>query len=142
MKTIIFDIDGTLANISNRVGRIPNWKYFQTDHHLDKPIEAIVTLFHTLYNTCLFRLICVSGRLESEREATTEWLTGHGIYYEQLIMRPDGNYISDDVLKEKVLKRLQAEGHDILFVVDDRKRVVDMWRRNNIMCLQCAEGDY
>lgn len=29
-----------------------------------------------------------------------------------------------------------------LFFIDDRKRVVDMWRRRGLTCLHCANGDF
>jgi hypothetical protein len=31
---------------------------------------------------------------------------------------------------------------NILYAVDDRQRVVDMWRSNGITCLQVAEGNF
>lgn len=31
---------------------------------------------------------------------------------------------------------------DVLFVVDDRKQVVDMWRSKGLTVLQCAEGNF
>ena len=30
----------------------------------------------------------------------------------------------------------------LVSVFDDRQQVVDMWRRNNITCFQCAKGDF
>ena len=143
-RIIIFDIDGTLADVSHRVDRIPNWKHFQTDHHLDTPIKAIVDLFQNLEDNPRrdYAVYCVSARMEHEREATNKWLTEHGIYYNELILRQNNDIRDDDIFKEEVLQRLKQEGREILFVVEDRKRVVDMWRRNGVTCLQCADGDF
>lgn len=33
-----------------------------------------------------------------------------------------------------------TQGKDILFTIDDRQSVVDMWRANGITCLQCKKG--
>jgi hypothetical protein len=44
--------------------------------------------------------------------------------------------------EQDILDALKAEGKDILFAVDDRQQVVDMWRRNGITCLQCDEGQF
>ena len=57
-------------------------------------------------------------------------------------MRPEGDYRPDYQVKQEMLNSLKAEGFEVLFTVDDRKQVVDMWRRNGITCLQCAEGNF
>lgn len=31
---------------------------------------------------------------------------------------------------------------DVLFAVDDRKRVADMWRSVGLTCLHCDEGNF
>lgn len=39
--------------------------------------------------------------------------------------------------------KMEVKGkYDVLFCVDDRKQVTDMWRRNGLICLQCAEGNF
>jgi hypothetical protein len=30
----------------------------------------------------------------------------------------------------------------VLFVVEDRNRVVEMWRKEGLVCLQCAPGEF
>ncbi|WP_436197642.1 phosphatase domain-containing protein [Piscirickettsia salmonis] len=50
--------------------------------------------------------------------------------------------ISDNIIKEEILDRLLSNNKHILFVIDDRRQVVDMWRRRGIVCLQCAEGNF
>jgi hypothetical protein len=30
----------------------------------------------------------------------------------------------------------------VLFVVEDRNRVVEMWREEGLVCLQCAPGEF
>ena len=42
-------------------------------------------------------------------------------------------------------KREMLAGLDrsrILFVVEDRSRVVEMWRSEGLACLQCAPGEF
>lgn len=38
--------------------------------------------------------------------------------------------------------KLQIGRDNILFVIDDRDSVVEMWRRNGLTVLQCAKGDF
>ena len=57
-------------------------------------------------------------------------------------MRGDKDSRPDSEVKQDILKQLKDEGKEILFVVDDRQSVVDMWRTSGITCLQCKKGDY
>ncbi len=63
-----------------------------------------------------------------------------------LHMREDGDFRKDSIIKEEILNKYLKDNNlkvdDIAFVVDDRKKVVDMWRRRGITCLQCAEGHF
>jgi hypothetical protein len=63
-------------------------------------------------------------------------------FYEQLRMRPVGDYRDDAVLKEQWLNEARVLGKAPDIVFDDRQRVVDMWRRNGITCCQVAPGDF
>jgi hypothetical protein len=57
-------------------------------------------------------------------------------------MRPAGDYTADDVMKEGWLACRILPHYRVLFALDDRKRVADMWRRNGITCLHCDEGNF
>lgn len=145
IKTVIFDIDGTLADVSHRVHLIPDWDAFQQNHHLDKPIDAVIEIYHA-FKKQDYDILFVTCRLEKERQATIDWMVKHitglneYILDHTLIMRPDNDYISDVLLKEKVLKQLEDDGREILFVVEDRKRVLDMWRENGVFTLDVSQG--
>lgn len=41
-------------------------------------------------------------------------------------------------MKRKNIK----DKYDVLFAIDDRSSVVDMWRDLGLVCLQCAEGAF
>jgi hypothetical protein len=44
-----------------------------------------------------------------------------------------------------IVKREMLAGMDrskILFVVEDRSGVVEMWRSEGLVCLQCAPGEF
>jgi hypothetical protein len=144
---IIFDIDGTLANIEHRRHWILNnpkdWKAFQAAAKWDTVIEPIAVIARQLgSNRCANRLILCSGRGEQERPVTEHFLKKHWIPYEALYMRTEGDYRSDDIIKFELLQRIKADGFDPKLAFDDRNRVVKMWRDNGIMCCQVAEGDF
>lgn len=157
IDTVIFDIDGTLADVTHRVHHLlkepKDWDAFKKGHQGDTPLPPSIILegMRLLKTKTPLRIIYLTGRSEDEREATVEWLyrsssanlwPGADKINKDLFMRPEGDWTGDDVFKEKILHELIATGHNILFVIEDRKRVVDMWRRNGIFCLQCADGDF
>lgn len=146
MKTILFDIDGTLADLNGREKFLkqekPDWKAFNEKMEEDIPNTPIVELYRSLYRSGDFELVLVSGRQERFRKLTETWLSWNNIPFDTLLMRGDDDGRADSLVKQDILKALQARGKDILFTVDDRQSVVDMWRKNGITCLQCKKGDY
>ena len=107
---------------------------------IDDP--AIKTVCSLVRKVCFFYTICiVSGRpLDKAGEQTIEWLKRNEITFDHIFMRNSGDHRPDDLVKEEILKHLPKER--IAFVLDDRQRVVDMWRRNGLTCLQVAEGNF
>ncbi|MEO9947659.1 MAG: polynucleotide kinase [Roseobacter sp.] len=146
MITALFDIDGTLAQIDHRrpllEGDRPDWKAFNKLMGDDVPNLPIVELYKTLWDSQKYQLFLVSGRGEEYRKVTETWLTWNTIPFERLLMRPRNDFRPDTDVKQEILDRLRSEGKEISFVVDDRNSVVDMWRKNGVTCLQCADGDF
>ena len=143
---VIFDIDGTLANISHRqhwVATKPrNWVAFKQGIPHDKPHDDIIWLLKILSTAT--RIMIVSGREGSEisKKHTEDWLHQHNIAYEELHMRPDKDYRDDSIVKREILADLRARHGEPLMVFDDRDRVVKMWREEGVRCLQVAPGDF
>lgn len=159
---IIFDIDGTLANIQHRLHHIKysafletlpvgsaipsedefkkNWDKFNSLMHMDFPKQSIIKLNAAMFNAG-YNIAVVTGRFEKYRKITQDWLLESGVALDKLFMRKDGDYRSDWQVKQDILLD-DFTGKPILFVVDDREQVVDMWRKNGITCLQCQKGDY
>jgi hypothetical protein len=145
-NTVLFDIDGTLANIAHRRASLeknpPDWKAFNAEMGNDIPNASVVSLYKVLWNANSYELILVTGRNECSRALTEQWLTWNEIPFSRLLMRADHDFRADHVIKEELLDLLLAEGKQIAFAVDDRQQVVDMWRRRGITCLQCDVGDF
>jgi phosphoglycolate phosphatase-like HAD superfamily hydrolase len=142
----IFDIDGTLADCSHRRHFVENkpkdWEAFFAACVDDKPIEHMVRVAQHLNRDRGAHMVFVSGRPERIRQQTYAWLVEHvGGYISALYMRADGDRRDDTVVKYELLQRLKTRFYPIM-VFDDRKRVVDMWRANQIPCAQVAEGDF
>lgn len=143
---IIFDIDGTLANIEHRRHFLrrerPDWRSFNAEMGNDLPNGPVVALYKLLWASGSHELILATGRNENARALTEQWLVWNEIPFGRILMRPDRDSRADHIVKQEMLDQLRVEEIDILLVVDDRQQVVDMWRRNGITCLQCDVGDF
>lgn len=155
MAYIIVDIDGTVADLTHRLHHIkdaagvpipnPNWDAFFDDCHGDVPIEKVWALVQTLHQAG-HDIIFLSGRSERVRRQTTAWLQLYFPYHSWLYMRTEGDHRPDEKVKPELLDKAQDNivfnDSEILCVLDDRKRVVEMWRNRGLLCLQVVEGDY
>jgi hypothetical protein len=88
-----------------------------------------------------------------------EWLQKHNVPHDLLVLRPDkfkdkswpiadGNpatgemrFMPDEILKKKMLDTF-VDINDVFLVVDDRQKVVDMWRGLGLNTFQVAPGDF
>jgi FMN phosphatase YigB (HAD superfamily) len=142
-EVVIFDIDGTLADISGRVHHVrrtpKDWDAFFRGMSQDKAVRSMVRLCNVLHAAGL-RIILCSGRNESHRAETASWMEREGVRYHELRLRADGDFRSDVVVKREMLAGIDKSR--VLFVVEDRARVVEMWRSEGLVCLQCAPGDF
>lgn len=148
MKNIIVcDLDGTLANCEHRVhhvqGKPKNWDAFYAgvkDDTINPAVYAVLDRF-TAYGNPRLGVIFCSGRPERCRADTVEWLLQQHIYDYELLMRKDGDFRADYIVKQEILDN-HIDKDRVLFVLDDRQQVVDMWRRNGLQCFQVAEGNF
>jgi hypothetical protein len=112
---------------------------------VNEPVLAILNglMSDPAYDT---RIIFSSGRPEKCREGTVVWLAGMWPGTYTLLMRKDGDYRQDCIIKQEMLdgpmRDMGATKDTILCAMDDRQQVVDMWRANGVICLQVAEGKF
>lgn len=141
---VIFDIDGTLADLTHRRHYVQtkpaNWEAFRLAADRDTLIEPVAVAQRALLQTN--NMILCTGRMEKERELTERWLLRHDIFFDRLYMRATNDTRPDFVIKEELLDRILADGFKPVLAFDDRKQVVDMWRRRGLICAQVAEGNF
>lgn len=119
----------------------PDWKSFYEACDQDLPIIYTQSILRALWAINDYTTIEIwSGRCESVQRKTEEWLQKHGLLKAHLKMRPIGDYTPDDKLKERWLDESIADGKQIQFVFDDRKKVVEMWRRRGIFVFDVSQG--
>lgn len=137
MSSIIVDIDGTIADNMHRQSILEadpkDWDSFFLECHQDEPIVPVVDIVQVLEK--VYSILIVTGRSEKYRELTKFWLKKHEIPYDKLYMRREGDYRPDHEIKEEILMKIR-ESYSPFLAIDDRQSVVDMWRRNGLICLQ------
>ena len=143
---ILVDIDGTIADCRHRLHHIQkrpkDWDAFFAATADDLPIMPVINTVLCLHASAANRLIYCSGRPEKTRAATVDWLRRHCLPARPIYMRADGDHQDDQHLKRALLARIRADGFDPVLAIDDRRRVVDMWRAEGLICAQVAEGDF
>ena len=119
-----------------------DWKSFYEECVLDEPHEWCIELIKAMSGTG-HGIVFVTGRPATYRERSEQWLKKYlpELTYE-LYTRKDSDYRSDYIIKEEIYREHIEPKWNILFCVDDRKQVVDEWRRLGLTCLQCAEGNF
>src|SRR5258708_3971922 len=146
MKCYIFDIDGTVADISHRLHHIKStpkdWDSFFARCDADVPIPHIIDVAQSLALRTDRCVVYVSGRSDQCRSQTEAWLLAHGLPGRRLYMRKAGDHRDDDVVKGELLDQLRADDLEPIMAFDDRNHVVRMWRERGIPCAQVAEGDF
>lgn len=146
MRAIIIDLDGTLCDPSQRrhfvESKPKDYKKFYDNLINDKINVWCLRILEKFADT--HEVLLVSGRPDNYRKLTERWLGLWNVQYkpENLLMRKEGDYREDFIIKQEIYDNSIKGKYIVEFAVDDRKQVVDMWRENNIVCLQCANGDF
>lgn len=141
---VIIDLDGTLCDSRHRLHHIVNpegkvdWAAWDAGAHLDTPNQWCVELTMALYCSRI-NLIFLTGRGERLQEVTQDWLSKHlpMVAKAWLFMRKDGDHRPDTVVKEEIYRNEIEPNFNVLFAVDDRNSVVEMWRKIGVTCLHC-----
>lgn len=129
---IIVDIDGTLA--LNTSGRPFFGKGCEEGYLKDICVESVANIARSYPHN----VIIVSGRENTElgKYNTVSWLSAHFIYYTHLYMRSEKDYRPDEVIKQEIFYKYIKDKYYVDYIIDDRDKVVKMWRNLGLLCLQ------
>lgn len=125
------DIDGTLAHMQDR-------SPYDYSKVMSDTLDDVIADITRKYKT----VVVMSGRPESCREDTENWLRKHAVRFDKLFMRTTGDNRKDSIVKLELYKEHVEPNYNISFILDDRNQVVKMWREQGLKCLQVAEGDF
>ena len=138
-KTVIFDLDGTLACGKHRLHLLPKpedahltyaWNEFNLASADDKPIQDNIDLLKIM--PARYDVIILSGRCDIAKDITLAWLKEKRVAYDQLIMRKQGDHRTDIDFKEEELRKIGLG--DILCCFDDLEHVAKHIRSLGVTC--------
>lgn len=129
------DLDGSLCIFGEKN---PYERNFLEDE-LSKPVA------HLIKNRGNAKLILVSGRKDIYRDQTEEWLKKYEIDYDYLFMRktlPKGETEPSDVIvKGNIYEEYIKDKFNLLWIVDDRKKIKRMWTQKGIFVFDVNQFD-
>lgn len=139
-KAIVFDIDGVLADSSYRYYLVEEkgWKDFFSECHKDPPLPLCV-IAREMWTSMGHRIILLTGRPESIRDMTAEWLRKHEVYYDLMLMRQNDHYVGSE--KRETLEELMKV-YDIVCAFEDDPKNVLVYRSLGIPVVAIHSGYY
>jgi len=153
IPAIICDLDGTLCNDDFRRETIKDivglgaWteaeytRYYEL-MHTDIPFDHVKEILHRFEHD--HKIFFVTGRPERFRGQTISWIKTHTNLKNDPIMymRPDRDFRHDIIIKTEIYEKWIKPDYDVVFVLEDRTRVVKMWRDLGLYCLQVQQSDF
>lgn len=134
-KVYLFDIDGTLAEMSDRSPF--EWNKVGNDDPRRQVILTAQALAQAGYE-----IVVMSGRDSVCREDTIAWLEFYNIPFVDLFMRAEGDMRKDNIVKQELFDKHIRDFYDVVAVFDDRDQVVQMWRAMGVDCFQVQPGNF
>ncbi len=133
-NAIIVDMDGTLAIMGDRS------PFDVSRCDLDLPNPPVLETVRKWQDS--ETIIIMSGRTDDGKAKTESWLREYGIKYQHIYMRATGDMRKDSIIKQELYQTHVRDKYNILFILDDRQQVVDMWRGLGLTVFQVAEGNF
>ena len=143
---IIFDIDGTLFDISHRIHFVlsepKNWKGFHDGMKSDKQIKEMCLLLISCAKDTSNRILFCTGRDENYRDVTLKQIRGifenisQPINKIALYMRGKKDFRKDYEVKHDLYRKMLEDGYSPQIVFEDKATVVEMWNSIGVRCFR------
>lgn len=134
-KVVICDLDGTIALLNGRDA--VSQQHLCGNDLVNPAVENII-------RNCGLRVIFTSGRSAKVRHETELWLLKHNLYgnNDLLLMRPESDSRPDNIVKKELYQQHIEGRFHVLYALDDRSVVCELWRSLGITCLQVDYGNF
>ena len=131
-ETIIVDVDGTLAHITDRN---PYDASRAMDDLLDDAVSNIVAMAYGHG----YHITILTGRHSGHLQVTKDWLKKHGVEYDSIYCRTEGDNRPDTEIKKELFDAHIRGKFNVKYVIDDRPSVCRMWRSLGLKTLQVGD---
>ncbi|MFF9343786.1 MULTISPECIES: AAA family ATPase [unclassified Streptomyces] len=135
-SAVLCDIDGTLALRGDR----GPYDFGRCD--LDLLNVSVRDALRAFRGSHQDRVVLLSGRSEDHRALTEAWLERYEVPYDELWMRASGDGRSDDIVKAELFDAHVRHRYAVRVSLDDRDRVVAVWRRMGLPTWQVNYGNF
>lgn len=151
---VVVDLDGTLCDSAHRehLARAKEWDQFHSLLGEDKVhqdvFEVLMRMNWAPTGETPMIVLALTGRNEKYRKPTIAWLQDKGVSHilDDLLMRPDNDWRPDHELKPALLDDWLTANDlthaDVLFILEDRDKVVEAWRNLGHNVWQVRPGGY
>lgn len=137
---IVVDLDGTLAD--NTSGR--SWFDYDRveEDDVHESIAELVRMYSKKWEGTENKIIIMSGRDEVCIEMSKDWMDVYEIPYDEVYFRKEDDRRPDDKIKRELLQENIEGRFNVQFFIDDRRKVVDMWRGLGYKVLHVDSGEF
>ena len=138
---VIFDMDGTLANVSSIRHYLKRWdeskgrsiKDFNAFHaeSVNVPAHSHVVNAAQMAHMLGHAVLIVTARRHMWRNHTAWWLAMHDVPSDMLMMRNDNDNRQDYEVKRDMLATIRNAWH-VIHAWDDNPSIIQLWQEENI----------
>lgn len=145
-KSIVVDLDGTLCNDGHRahLAKQGLWGEYHEALDGDVPFADVMYLLHNIADRA--EICILTARPFKYIRQTEIWLDSYGIHPDAVLMRPNNDYSKSEILKPRLLEDFFGSKElvlrDVIFVLEDREKLVEMWRNYGLNCWQIRTGSH
>lgn len=122
---IIVDVDGTLSNSINR--KVFDYKNCGDDFIIKPSRSIVVNQHHAWKYERRNKVFAMTGREDSCREETRNWLNAWNTPIDSILMRTEGDHRKDTIIKKELYEHYIKDRYNVLYVMEDRPSVMQMW---------------
>lgn len=129
-NAVVFDLDGTLAQKSNKRG------WYDTEGYIHDHLNEYVYDNYLLHKNAGHKIIICTAREEVTRMETWQWLKKHNVEFDDIYFRAADDRRKDATVKKEMWEKILEQYH-ILCIYDDRLDVVKYARKLglNVFCV-------
>lgn len=142
---ILADVDGTLCDVSRITWLVSGPKKdFDRFHETSAncpPHEEPVRILRQARKDPMVAIIVVTGRQAKFDYLTRSWLVENEVPFDFLMMRPNGDFCKDTVLKKRMLTQVREAGFYVFGTLDDNPGVIEeVWEAEKIPMIHRVPG--